>query len=209
MAEVENLGPGPLPFGLGYHPYFRLPGPTTRTSADELTSLANVQRRSGRRSDSLPTGGGRPCRRNSTSAPRGRSARRPRPRFTDGHGAGPTRTDCSRWPARRTAPSAGRLPCAGRPGVPRTGAVHPAAPAGGRDRAVHLFGRRREPRGPRDRCGWAVLDARASGQSAVEYRWEPKLCERRRYVAAHSGLPIAGTRTRLSAVAERFASDRG
>lgn len=25
-ARVENLGPGPLPFGLGYHPYFRLPG---------------------------------------------------------------------------------------------------------------------------------------------------------------------------------------
>ncbi|HEV3439487.1 MAG TPA: aldose 1-epimerase [Gemmata sp.] len=25
-ATVENLGPGPLPFGLGYHPYFRLPG---------------------------------------------------------------------------------------------------------------------------------------------------------------------------------------
>jgi aldose 1-epimerase len=25
-AMVENLGPGPLPFGLGYHPYFRLPG---------------------------------------------------------------------------------------------------------------------------------------------------------------------------------------
>jgi aldose 1-epimerase len=25
-AAVENLGPGPLPFGLGYHPYFRLPG---------------------------------------------------------------------------------------------------------------------------------------------------------------------------------------
>jgi aldose 1-epimerase len=25
-AKVGNLGPGPLPFGLGYHPYFRLPG---------------------------------------------------------------------------------------------------------------------------------------------------------------------------------------
>ena len=25
-AAVENPGPGPLPFGLGYHPYFRLPG---------------------------------------------------------------------------------------------------------------------------------------------------------------------------------------
>ncbi len=25
-ATVENLGPGSLPFGLGYHPYFRLPG---------------------------------------------------------------------------------------------------------------------------------------------------------------------------------------
>ncbi len=25
-AKVENLGRGPLPFGLGYHPYFRLPG---------------------------------------------------------------------------------------------------------------------------------------------------------------------------------------
>jgi aldose 1-epimerase len=25
-ARVENLGPGSLPFGLGYHPYFRLPG---------------------------------------------------------------------------------------------------------------------------------------------------------------------------------------
>src|SRR5262249_25539269 len=25
-ARVENLGPGLLPFGLGYHPYFRLPG---------------------------------------------------------------------------------------------------------------------------------------------------------------------------------------
>ena len=25
-AKVENLGPGSLPFGLGYHPYFRLPG---------------------------------------------------------------------------------------------------------------------------------------------------------------------------------------
>jgi aldose 1-epimerase len=25
-ATVENLGPGALPFGLGYHPYFRLPG---------------------------------------------------------------------------------------------------------------------------------------------------------------------------------------
>ena len=27
-AAVENLGPAPLPFGLGYHPYFRLPGVT-------------------------------------------------------------------------------------------------------------------------------------------------------------------------------------
>ncbi len=25
-AAIENLGPGALPFGLGYHPYFRLPG---------------------------------------------------------------------------------------------------------------------------------------------------------------------------------------
>lgn len=25
-ARVENIGPGSLPFGLGYHPYFRLPG---------------------------------------------------------------------------------------------------------------------------------------------------------------------------------------
>ncbi len=25
VARVENLGPGSLPFGLGYHPYFRLP----------------------------------------------------------------------------------------------------------------------------------------------------------------------------------------
>jgi aldose 1-epimerase len=25
-ATIENLGPGPLPLGLGYHPYFRLPG---------------------------------------------------------------------------------------------------------------------------------------------------------------------------------------
>jgi aldose 1-epimerase len=25
-ARVTNRGPGPLPFGLGYHPYFRLPG---------------------------------------------------------------------------------------------------------------------------------------------------------------------------------------
>jgi aldose 1-epimerase len=25
-AKVQNHGPGPLPFGLGYHPYFRLPG---------------------------------------------------------------------------------------------------------------------------------------------------------------------------------------
>src|SRR5262249_50849089 len=24
-AKVQNLGSGPLPFGLGYHPYFRLP----------------------------------------------------------------------------------------------------------------------------------------------------------------------------------------
>ena len=27
-ALVENLGPGTLPFGLGYHPYFHLPGVT-------------------------------------------------------------------------------------------------------------------------------------------------------------------------------------
>ena len=43
-ARVENLGPGSLPFGLGYHPYFQLPGVsdpdlgryTLRVSAGEV-----------------------------------------------------------------------------------------------------------------------------------------------------------------------------
>ena len=40
-AAVENLGPGPLPFGLGYHPYFRLPG-VHEPNIDGLILQANV-----------------------------------------------------------------------------------------------------------------------------------------------------------------------
>ena len=39
---VENLGPGPLPFGLGYHPYFRLPGTAVGDIAKHVLSV-NVE----------------------------------------------------------------------------------------------------------------------------------------------------------------------
>jgi aldose 1-epimerase len=42
-ARVENLGPGSLPFGLGYHPYFRLPGVHDEDIGGHLLQ-ANVDR---------------------------------------------------------------------------------------------------------------------------------------------------------------------
>lgn len=41
-AAVENLGPGPLPFGLGYHPYFRLAG-MPDAEINECTLQAHVE----------------------------------------------------------------------------------------------------------------------------------------------------------------------
>jgi aldose 1-epimerase len=40
-ASVENLGPGRLPFGLGYHPYFHLPG-SHDSDINEHVLQANV-----------------------------------------------------------------------------------------------------------------------------------------------------------------------
>jgi aldose 1-epimerase len=53
-TTVENLGPGPLPFGLGYHPYFRLPGVHEET-VDGLVLQANVNQL-WEAEDNLPTG---------------------------------------------------------------------------------------------------------------------------------------------------------
>jgi aldose 1-epimerase len=50
-ALVENPGPGPLPFGLGYHPYFRVPGAT----ADE-SSLTTAATSVWETDDGVPTG---------------------------------------------------------------------------------------------------------------------------------------------------------
>jgi aldose 1-epimerase len=54
QASLENLGPGPLPWGLGYHPYFRLPGVN-----DEDISRYVLQARASEvweTENSLPTG---------------------------------------------------------------------------------------------------------------------------------------------------------
>ncbi|MBX9583811.1 MAG: aldose 1-epimerase [Gemmataceae bacterium] len=54
-ARVDNRGPHPLPFGLGYHPYFRLPGVT-----DPDVSRYMLQANAGRvwqvDGENLPTG---------------------------------------------------------------------------------------------------------------------------------------------------------
>ncbi|MBX9625280.1 MAG: aldose 1-epimerase [Gemmataceae bacterium] len=54
-ARVENLGPDPLPFGLGYHPYFRLPG-VTDPDVSRYVLQANVGRVWEVDADNLPTG---------------------------------------------------------------------------------------------------------------------------------------------------------
>jgi aldose 1-epimerase len=53
-ATVENLGTGPLPYGLGYHPYFRLPG-VHDPNIDNAILQANVAEVS-ETEDNLPTG---------------------------------------------------------------------------------------------------------------------------------------------------------
>lgn len=54
-AQVQNLGPGPLPFGLGYHPYFRLPGVTDADIGRHVLQ-ANVSQVWEVDADNLPTG---------------------------------------------------------------------------------------------------------------------------------------------------------
>jgi aldose 1-epimerase len=39
VAEVSNPGPAPLPFGLGYHPYFRLPFAGDGLADDSLVTV--------------------------------------------------------------------------------------------------------------------------------------------------------------------------
>lgn len=57
-ARVENLGPRALPFGLGYHPYFRLPGVNDPDIAQHLLH-ANVNE-VWEAIDQLPTGERKP-----------------------------------------------------------------------------------------------------------------------------------------------------
>jgi aldose 1-epimerase len=54
-ATVENLGPGPLPFGLGYHPYFRLPGVADPDVGGHVLQ-ANVDQVWETDANNLPTG---------------------------------------------------------------------------------------------------------------------------------------------------------
>src|SRR4051812_38641805 len=56
-AAVQNRGPGPLPFGLGYHPYFRLPGVPDEEIGGHILQ-ANVDQVWQTDADKLPTGGG-------------------------------------------------------------------------------------------------------------------------------------------------------
>lgn len=53
LATVENLGPGPLPWGLGYHGYFTLPGVA---SADDLVLQTWADGLWEADADNLPTG---------------------------------------------------------------------------------------------------------------------------------------------------------
>ncbi|MDB5313338.1 MAG: galM [Gemmataceae bacterium] len=54
-VAVENLGPGPLPFGLGYHPYFRLPG-VADPDVGRYVLRANVDQVWETDANNLPTG---------------------------------------------------------------------------------------------------------------------------------------------------------
>jgi aldose 1-epimerase len=54
-ATVQNLGGGPVPFGLGYHPYFRLPG-VADPDVSRYVLQANVGRVWEVDADNLPTG---------------------------------------------------------------------------------------------------------------------------------------------------------
>jgi aldose 1-epimerase len=54
-AVVENRGTGPLPFGLGYHPYFRLPGVADPDVGGHVLR-ANVEQLWEADADNLPTG---------------------------------------------------------------------------------------------------------------------------------------------------------
>lgn len=54
-VSVVNRGPGPLPFGLGYHPYFRLPGVTDADVGGHVLT-ANVEQVWEADADNLPTG---------------------------------------------------------------------------------------------------------------------------------------------------------
>ena len=55
VATVQNLGDGSVPFGLGYHPYFRLPG-VTDPDVSRYVLQANVGRVWDVDADNLPTG---------------------------------------------------------------------------------------------------------------------------------------------------------
>ena len=53
-AVVENFGPGPMPFGLGYHPYFRVPtAPEAKVDETVLWTAADSVWET---DDGLPTG---------------------------------------------------------------------------------------------------------------------------------------------------------
>jgi aldose 1-epimerase len=54
-AAVANLGPGPLPFGLGFHPYFRLPGVTEADVGGHVLQ-SHAEQVWETHADNLPTG---------------------------------------------------------------------------------------------------------------------------------------------------------
>ena len=70
-AEVHNQGPGALPFGLGYHPYFRLPG-VTDPDVGRYVLQANAGRVWEADANNLPTG-------RTIELPPGLDFRHPRP----------------------------------------------------------------------------------------------------------------------------------
>ena len=140
-AEVVNPDRRPLPFGLGYHPYFRVPF----ASGTAAACLVRVPaRQAWTLVGSVPTGERRPIDpAHDLNAPR---------RFADVHaddlltGVPSTPADAERtlrpW---RRAMRRRDAAVAGVGGLPRGGGIHAGAPSGVLRRAVHLHHRRDQP----------------------------------------------------------------
>lgn len=172
LARVENLGPGTMPFGLGYHPYFRLPGVHDPDVGGHVLQ-ANVNQ-VWEAEESLPTGVRK-------DLPEALDFRKPRP-------IGTTELDYVLTGVRSEAPRAGNLVEVARLSHPAAmGGVRFLADAAFRDLVLFTPPHRQAVAVEPYTCsadaanlaargidtGWQLLGQNATWSGTVEYRWEP------------------------------------